>query len=185
MFCSNCGANVPDGSSVCPSCGANMTIQANDYQQYQGSYDQQYQNYDQAQYQQQQYQTYESSPVSSGAPASYGDELTIDRYASIKNLHDYFWAIAAYSGFIGVIMLAIMCPHSEKSEYLRFHMNQSLVLSIFMVAPSVLSFIPVVGAIVYFLWDIFCTVMLVIAIIGALRGRAKAALFFGKIRIIK
>ena len=24
MFCGNCGAQVPDGSSVCPNCGAQM-----------------------------------------------------------------------------------------------------------------------------------------------------------------
>ena len=54
MFCSNCGAQVPEGSNNCPNCGApiNLNQQNNSFNQYNnqqsGSYQQNtYQNYNQ------------------------------------------------------------------------------------------------------------------------------------------
>ena len=55
MFCNNCGAQIPDGSPFCPSCGAQQAQQAQQqaYQQQPQGYQQPYQ---QQGYQQQAYQ---------------------------------------------------------------------------------------------------------------------------------
>lgn len=89
MFCPNCGANVPDGTTFCPNCGTALTpitdapapeqpaYQQPDYSQ-QTAYDQQgysqpgndqqtynQPNYSQADYSQQGYQTY-NAPMMGG-----------------------------------------------------------------------------------------------------------------------
>ncbi len=163
MFCNNCGTYAPDNSAVCPNCGtpliAGPGAQPNPAPQYQGGY----------------------QPAPQMQPqynAGYQpDEITIDKYASVRNLHDYIFGFTAYTGFIGVIILALMGPNAEKSDYLRFHMNQGLVMALF----ELLAVIPFIG----WIWSIFCVVCKIIAIVYALKGTAKSATFFGKIRIIK
>lgn len=72
MFCENCGAQLPEGSKFCGSCGSvlaagatsstfesNPEPQAQSYNQTQ--YQNGYQNYDQSQYQQNGYQNYSQS----------------------------------------------------------------------------------------------------------------------------
>ena len=68
MFCTNCGANVPDGTQVCPNCGNPMQQAQPQYQQPQ--YQQpQYQQpeYQQPQYQQPQYRQPEYRPQQTSA----------------------------------------------------------------------------------------------------------------------
>ena len=42
MFCSNCGSNIPDGSTMCPNCGAAQQPQYNDPYGQQNNYNQNY-----------------------------------------------------------------------------------------------------------------------------------------------
>ena len=158
MICSNCGSNVPDGAAFCPVCNAQLSA-APDYQQaapqptVQQTYDMQY-----------------------NQPA-YSDVTTIDRFASVKNHHDYLFGILAYLSIIGLIIVAVSEPNVEKSEYLKFHFNQALVILLF----SLLSGIPFLG----WIWAIFIIVCEIMAIVYAAKGQAKSATFFGNIKIIK
>ncbi len=169
MFCNNCGTYAPDNSAVCPNCGTRlMSGPAAGGAAPQPQPQAGYQNYQQPAVQPQpQYNQYQQSP----------DVIVIDKFASTRNLHDYIFAIMCYGGFIPIIMLALADPLASKSEYLKFHMNQALVLYLF----ALLSVIPIVG----WLWSVFVVVCEIMAVIFAFKGQAKSATFFGKIRIIK
>ena len=68
MFCNNCRAQIPDGSAVCPYCGAQQAQQPYQQPQYQQPYQQpQYQQpYQQPQYQQPYPQAYpQGTPINS------------------------------------------------------------------------------------------------------------------------
>ena len=98
--------------------------------------------------------------------------------APVNPLDKFLGIFASLGGFLGVITAYFGGDvNGERSEYLRFYCNQSLVISI----AYLLAIVPFVG----WLWDLFVFVCQIIAIINACKGEAKPVLFFGTIRIIK
>ena len=104
---------------------------------------------------------------------------TYTTYPSPVNPLDKFLGIFASMGnFMGVIVAYFGGDvNGERSEYLRFYCNQSLVISL----AYLLAIVPFIG----WLWDLFVFVCQIIAIINACKGEAKPVLFFGTIRLIK
>lgn len=95
MFCNNCRAQIPDGSAVCPYCGAQQAQQPYQQPQYQQPYQQpQYQQpYQQPQYQQPYPQAYpQGTPINSQP----------------MNWHKFLVYFSLWASAVGFLIYAIM-----------------------------------------------------------------------------
>ena len=89
--------------------------------------------------------------------------------------------IVAYVTWIGWIVA--FCAGDKEGA--KFHLNQALVLWIINIAMSVLSFIPVIGAIAGFIVGIFVFVCWILGLISAIKEEEKELPLIGKIQILK
>jgi len=85
-------------------------------------------------------------------------------------------AIVAYLGLIGVIVVLATGAHN-KSEFVKFHLNQSLPLMIL----SLVSAIPFLGWIV----AVFVLVLWIMGIVAAANGEMKRLPLVGNMNLIK
>lgn len=90
--------------------------------------------------------------------------------------NEHTWGIVCYITFIGLIV-TIACVEKEKqTEYLKFHMNQSLVLCLF----SLLCAVPFIG----WIWAVFIFVVWLLSLIGACEDRMYKVPLLGNIHIL-
>lgn len=92
-----------------------------------------------------------------------------------KYLNPKAAAIMAYIPAFWVI--AILASDYKNNKFIRFHMNQGLILSLFMMLVP----IPIVG----WIWGIFLTVCMVMGIVNANGGKNKQLPLIGKLTLIK
>lgn len=83
-------------------------------------------------------------------------------------------AIVAYITWIGLIVAFI--AGDTKDPFLKFHMNQSLVILLF----SLLKYIPIIG----YLWFLFMIVCWIIGLVSACNGTMKEVPVIGSIHIL-
>ena len=88
--------------------------------------------------------------------------------------NDHAMGIVAYITWIGFIIA--ICA-ARRNEYTNFHLNQALVINLFMLV----GWIPVVG----WIWDIFMFVCWIIALVGACNDECRPIPLLGNIVIIK
>ncbi len=179
-FCKNCGANLPEGSTFCSSCGTpvenvNQYAQQNNYAQ-PDNYSQQY-NY--TQYQQPVY----------NAGGEYADPADVQNNKAM--------AVLAYIG----ILVLVPIFGAKNSKFARYHANQGLVLFITDIAYTII--IRIIQAILYAVlpWSayvlvsvittilslasVFFLVCMILGIVNACKGRMKELPLIGKIKILK
>lgn len=89
--------------------------------------------------------------------------------------------IAAYITWIG-LLVAFLAGDKEGA---KFHINQALVIFLFMLAGSIIMVIPVVGWILGGVWDIFMLVCWIMGLVSAIKEEEKEVPLIGKIHIIK
>ena len=161
MFCPNCGNQIEDGARFCPSCGAQTDAAPQaaqpQYQQPQESYQHQQEPY---QYQQ------------TGYPQAQGGATQGKMSIRTASLLCYWFS------FIGWLISYLASDNTD--PYLRFHLNQSLILWIggviagVLTRMRVLSFVgDLLGLAIFVIW--------VIAFVGACKGEAKTAPLLDKI----
>ena len=92
--------------------------------------------------------------------------------------------------YIGILVLIPLLA-APKSKFARYHSNQGLILLIIelisVVVFSLLGLIPYVGivfSIVGWLVDLLCFVLLILGIVNAAQGKAKALPLIGKFNIL-
>ncbi len=90
--------------------------------------------------------------------------------------------IISYLTIIGWVIALVA---GEKSDYVTFHINQSLVLMLGAVIASALNVVPFVGGILASLGGLFIFVLWILAFIGACQGEQKEAPLIGSIKIMK
>ena len=193
MFCNSCGKEIDFNTKYCPNCGAVLEAAAaateqaassadastsGTYQEstsstsgtYQegaasGTYQQsayQQNNYQQSAYQQNNYQqsAYQGTPTQSNSGG-----LAVS-------------AAAVLCYFFGIIGWLIAFLASDKEDpFLKFHLNQSLVLFI----GTFLTAVPLVG----WLWGIFLLVCWFIGWIGALQKQENPIPLLSNIKLIQ
>ena len=93
--------------------------------------------------------------------------------------------------YIGILVLIPLLA-APKSKFARYHSNQGLILLIIelisVVVFSLLGLIPYVGivfSIIGWLVDLLCFVLLILGIVNAAQGKAKALPLIGKFNILK
>ena len=151
MFCPNCGTQIPDDSAFCENCGTKIAAAAQ-----QGP---QQSPYQQTQAAQQQWQQY--------APQDGGAHRMSVRTASL---------LCYWFSFIGWCISYFLADNTD--PYLRFHLNQSLILWL---AASLLGILARFRGISFIasLLILLTFVLWVIAFIGAVRGQTKSAPLLG------
>jgi uncharacterized membrane protein len=155
-FCTNCGANVPEGSIACPACGKEVNPAP-----------------PQPQYQPQQ-QYYAGGGYSQASGPSYqAGDADIQENKGIS--------ILCYFG----ILLLIPLLTKPNSAFVKYHSNQGLVLLIFSIACAVINVIPILGQIISIVGSIFSVVCFIIGIINAAGGKMKPLPLIGGITILK
>ena len=93
-----------------------------------------------------------------------------------------FMCLSALGGFFGYIFAWFGGEvNGQRSEYLKFYANQSMVFGLFSLIDIFLGWIPVIG----WAWVVFRFVCAIIAIINACKGLTKPVLFFGTINVVK
>ena len=114
MFCNNCGAQIPDGSPFCPSCGAQQAQQAQQqaYQQQPQGYQQPYQQQGYQQpYQQQAYQQpyqqqgYQQPYGQPGYQQPYGQQIPQQG----MKWHKFLVYFALWAGALLNLIMGIVC----------------------------------------------------------------------------
>lgn len=191
-FCGNCGTKFDDGIRFCPGCGAPTGAQPQQPRQPQ-SRDAQPQPWEQQQprqtqpYEQPRQQQYRQQY---GAPVVPGSRSRDDNRDAEENKA---MAILAYFGILVLIPLFA----AKESPFARYHTNQGLVLAIACVAFSIVCGIlsailaviswrlAFIGSILLSLVGIVFTVLAIIGIINAAKGRKRELPIIGGIRILK
>ncbi|MBQ8396602.1 MAG: zinc-ribbon domain-containing protein [Clostridia bacterium] len=87
-------------------------------------------------------------------------------------------AILAYLGWL--ILIPILVTPAKDSPFVRFHVNQGLILFIASFISGLLSVV-CIGVIL----EIICFVLMIIGIVNAANGQAKELPIIGKFRILK
>lgn len=97
--------------------------------------------------------------------------------------------IAANKGLAGIsyinpIFIIIALLASPNSRYLRFHLNQALLLSLYMLACALITIIPVLGWIAGGIGIIAGIVFMIMGMVSGFNGTEKELPIIGSYRII-
>lgn len=90
-------------------------------------------------------------------------------------------SVVAYLSWIGWF-IALLAGDKEGA---KFHINQSLVILLFMLAGGIVSAIPKVGWMLSGLWSVFMLVCWIMGLIAALNQEEKEVPLIGAIHIMK
>lgn len=157
-FCKKCGTEIPEGANVCPSCGESATAQAQNMAQ----------NF-----------------MNTADTTAEFDANDIQQNKVLS--------VLAYIGILFLIPL-LAAPNSK---FARFHANQGLVFFIASIIVgiaggilmAIFAFIPFVGfiltGIIGLAISAFSIVFMILGIVNAATGKAKALPIIGKISILK
>ncbi len=153
-FCSNCGQQLPENATICPNCGTSSAQQT------------------------QQAAPQTEQPKAQPAPAvPQGKDFTAN--FDPKDIQDNkVMAVLAYLSWL--ILIPLLVSPAKDSPYVRFHVNQGLILFIATFISGLLSVV-CIGAIT----GIICFVLMILGIVNAAQGKAKELPIIGKFRIIK
>lgn len=88
-------------------------------------------------------------------------------------------AVLCYLGIL--IIVPFLNEEAKKSPFVKFHLNQGLVVLIGGVVVGFISWIPIVGWLIGIAWF----VIWLMALIGAAQGQMKRALLVGNIELLK
>lgn len=167
-FCNKCGAQAADGDAVCKACGANFGTQQNANT---GGNATQNPNAQQ-QYNQQYNQAYRFDPWDHTA-----------EFAAQDIADNKLFAMLCYMGAALVAILALL--YSPGSPYIRFHVRQSIRISIAFVLAGLLNIIPILGTIAAFIIWAILTVVSIICFINTASGKSIEAPIIRSINFLK
>lgn len=87
-------------------------------------------------------------------------------------------AIIAYITFIGLIIAFVM-NNEKKNEFAKFHIKQSLGLSLTGLALAIIAMIPILGWIIYIVGIFVLLYMWVMGLMNAINNKEKTVPFLG------
>ena len=149
-FCKNCGQELPAEAKACPNCGTAV----------------------------------DAGPSQAAAAATEAVQKAT-KTADYTNQFDpkdiadnKVWGILAYLSWL--VLIPLLVSPAKDSPFVRFHVNQGLILFIAGLISGVLSVI-CIGVIT----SIICFVLMIIGIINVCNGQAKDLPIIGKFRLLK
>lgn len=90
-------------------------------------------------------------------------------------------AILCYLG----ILIVVPFISAKDSKFVKYHLNQGLILLLLGIAIGIVGCIPVVGSILNGVGGLVCLILMVIGILNAARGEAKELPVIGRYTIYK
>jgi len=98
--------------------------------------------------------------------------VAVVNYNPIDVENNKVWAVVSYLGVVGIII--VLLTEGKNSPYAKFHLNQSILLTIAFTIGGLMSIIPIIGwyligPIVQIAWMI----LWIIGVINAAQGRIK------------
>ena len=98
-----------------------------------------------------------------------------------NNPNAKLFSVLAYLGILWIVGLLA----ANDDLYVKYHVNQGLILFIVGIATSVISVIPIIGWIVGFVGGIFTLVCAIMGVVNAVQGQMKPLPVIGKFELIK
>lgn len=173
-FCNQCGAQIQDGATFCPACGAQQGVAPQQAPQAAPQVAPQAAPQPQYQAEPQQQSGNSFTDMITNTP-DFTAEMDPADIAANKStaLLSYIW-----------ILFLIPLFTAPQSKFAKFHANQGLVLFICWIIASILVALPIIRYLSFLLY--LCGLgYMVIGIMNANNGKAKELPFIGKIRILK
>ena len=90
-------------------------------------------------------------------------------------------AALCYLSFVLIVIALLLEPNSK---FLRYHINQSILISIFGIVIGIVAIVPFLGWIASFVGAIMAVVFTVMGVIRAYKGEAKDLPIIGKYTIV-
>ena len=84
-----------------------------------------------------------------------------------------------------IFFIPLITGDANKSPFVKFHVNQGLLVFLALIASSILMVIPIIGWILGMILYVVTAVFAVLGIIGVTKGEKKELPVIGKIQIIK
>ena len=103
-------------------------------------------------------------------------------YDAVDISETKYLSVFCYLGIVFAIFALVAKPHSQ---FVRFHANQALVLTLLAFACGIVMIVPFLGWIAGIIGYIFCFVCMIIGIINCCKGTAKELPIIGRIRIFR
>ena len=119
-------------------------------------------------------------PVANAAKTPYESDHTAMFEASDIERTRLLSALS-YLSLLFVVVALLLEPNSK---FLRYHINQSIVLQIFGVVAALVAVIPVIGWIVGCVASVAAVVFLIMGIVRAYKGQAKDLPLIGKYTVV-
>lgn len=167
-FCTKCGAQAADGDAVCKVCGTGFNAQQNAG----ANRTQPNPNAQQQQYNQQ------FNPAYRFDPWDHTAEFDADDVADNK-----LFAMLCYMGAALGAILALL--YSPGSPYIRFHVRQSIRISIAFVLAGLLNIIPILGTIAACIIWLILVVVDIICFVKTASGKSIEAPIIRSINFLK
>lgn len=90
--------------------------------------------------------------------------------------------IFAALAYIGILFLVPLLA-AKTSAYARFHTNQGFIIFLGWVAIGIVSWVPILGWLIFILGSIFLLVLSIMGVLNALTGKMKKLPLIGDIEI--
>lgn len=91
------------------------------------------------------------------------------------------YSVLAYIGILWIVGLLA----AKDDVFVKYHVNQGLILFLLGIAGSVIGIIPILGTIVAAVVGVFCFVCFILGIVNAVKGEMKPLPFIGNFELIK
>ena len=160
-FCSHCGINVSDGKTYCPYCG--QSVKAHVYNNARGE------------------KAYEGNGNAHTADWQDYNRYRDDGFSKRDVDENRIVAMLSYFNILLIIPLLL----KPRSQYVRFHCNQGILLLLMTILISIISKSPFLGGLFGFVGSIFVFLCFAYGVLNALTGNARPLPIIGMFTIIK
>jgi uncharacterized membrane protein len=87
--------------------------------------------------------------------------------------------------YIWILWLVPLLTDAKDNEFVKFHINQGIVLTIAWIILSVINIIPILGQIIFIIGSVVLFIFMIMGILTALKMESKELPVIGKFKVYK